>query len=517
MCPIRSPRRTRRRRTSSAQGRHHRGIVRRAQRNHRMCNPTILLLAVQAQPGEVPLSVELRITEGEVELVRRDKSGKREFDGEDEDERVNVKRRRVGESPLMIEGQGEGETRNALILEPPTWRTEEAATWRRQRRNRTIDTRDEEDQDGDEYLYQFQEQREDQDNRDKQDQPQYQDAASEELLIPQYIFDLGVIQAYPTENDTLTTKPIPKPPSPHRRITQSALIITSILSIVCILHCLVTAWFPSPTPCQVDWFTRAAHIEMGLAGLSRILLFGESDQPYHPCGHKGANRPPNPYKNIPRYGNKPWVTTSNGSYVSETLFLQDLDEVLFTALENLQEIANFGPRDFLFSSGSSTQFRWSTSAGEFISPHVALPTFPVNMTELETPGGTVPGMPPTTGDQQQATPTARPESVNHIYNVDPGLGKLQRDLEITLRSLLRHHSQTYELFTGFFLNAAADRSSFVVAWLEQLERDLARGGCLNGMWQSAPTPEYGAELATPSDVRDEYIKSDRECKFTNQL
>ncbi|KAM0257054.1 hypothetical protein ACHAPA_011922 [Fusarium lateritium] len=128
-------------------------------------------------------------------------------------------------------------------------------------------------------------------------------------------------------------------------------------------------------------------------------------------------------------------------------------------LENLQEIANFGPRDFLFSSESSTQFRWSTSAGEFISPHVALPTFPVNMAELETPGGTVPGMPPTTGGQQQATPTARPDSVNHIYNVDPG---------------------------------------------------LARGGCLNGMWQSAPTPEYGADLAIPSDVLDEYIKSNRE-------
>ncbi|KAM0210080.1 hypothetical protein ACHAQD_010896 [Fusarium lateritium] len=366
-----------------------------------MCNPIILLLAVQAQPGEVPLSVELRITEGEVELVRRDKSGKREFDGDDEDEGRNVKRRRVGESPLNIEGEGEGETRNALILEPPTWRTEEAATCRRQRRNRTIDTQDEQDQDRDEHVYQYKEQRDDRDDRDK----------SKELLIPQYIFDLGVIQAFPTENDTLTTKPISKPPSPHRRITQSALIITSILSIV------------------------------------------------------SANRPPNPYKNIPRYRDQPWVTTSNGSYVSETLFLQDLNEILFTALENLQEIANFGPRDFLFSSESSTQFRWSTSAGEFISPHVALPTFPVNMAELETPGGTVPGMPPTTGGQQQATPTARPDSVNHIYNVDPGLGKLQRDLETTLRSLLRHHSHTYELFTGFFLNAAADRSGFVVAWL----------------------------------------------------
>ncbi|KAM0210081.1 hypothetical protein ACHAQD_010897 [Fusarium lateritium] len=30
------------------------------------------------------------------------------------------------------------------------------------------------------------------------------------------------------------------------------------------------------------------------------------------------------------------------------------------------------------------------------------------------------------------------------------------------------------------------------------------------MWQSAPTPEYGADLAIPSDVLDEYIKSNRE-------
>ncbi|KAM0343912.1 hypothetical protein ACHAPU_008075 [Fusarium lateritium] len=320
-----------------------------SQSNIGKCNPIILLIAVQAQPGEVPLSVELRITEGEVELIRRDKSGKRELDGQDEDEGRNVKRRRLGESPLNIEGEGEGEgeTRNALILEPPAWRTEEAATCPRQRRNRTMDTQDEQDQDRDEHVYQYKEQRDDRDDRDK----------SEQLLIAQYIFDLGVIQAFPTENDTLTTKPVSKPPCPHRRIRQSALIITAILSIVYILHYLVTTWFPSPTLCQVDWFTCAAHIEMGLAGLSRVVLFGESHQPYHPRGHsQAANRPPNPYKNMPRYRDQPWVTTSNGSYVSETLFLQDLDEILFTALENLHEIANFGPRDFLFSSGSSTQF-----------------------------------------------------------------------------------------------------------------------------------------------------------------
>ncbi|EEU33524.1 uncharacterized protein NECHADRAFT_89391 [Fusarium vanettenii 77-13-4] len=73
---------------------------------------------------------------------------------------------------------------------------------------------------------------------------------------------------------------------------------------------------------------------------------------------------------------------SNGSFVPEDFFLEDLEKVLTTILSDLVDIANNGPLSFRFTKDDSTQFRWSTSKGKFLSPHHTLPTLTASLFPL---------------------------------------------------------------------------------------------------------------------------------------
>ncbi|CAG7556492.1 unnamed protein product [Fusarium equiseti] len=154
-------------------------------------------------------------------------------------------------------------------------------------------------------------------------------------------------------------------------------------------------------------------VRRDLAGIPLVAL----PTGMRPPGGHSHLEPDEDDDDVPWSDYKPWVSTSNGSYVGESPFLDDFFTVLGSALRSLRDVSNHGPDTFLFSSGSSTQVRWSTSADEFAPPHDSLPTFSVDDTDSHNPGSTVTGI----GDQP--TPTARPANVWDIYNVDPGLTK----------------------------------------------------------------------------------------------
>lgn len=492
MSLVRSPCKTH----SIARRRRHKDILRRAQRNSVRFR-TIVRLAVQTKPGQVPLNVELRINtdakgDAVVELVERI-TKKRKIDHV-EGHRVyqgHAKRKRVGEYSLLTPGTQTEKVNDhdALVLVPPG--TAPSKSLRRQKKSLYVQNQD-------------------------QDQDQDQEERSEEA-VPRYVVDLGTIQAFPTEQD-IEVLPLPIHNN-HRRIYYNSYYPTliAILIIPAAIIYFIASSYANPASSHttlptnfVDWFSRAAQIQVGLASISRIMLFGESSQEPHyrwrcqpgmrpPEGHNHIE--PDPYKHVPWIGYKPWLTTSNGSYVSEKLFLDDFKTILDSILPCLNDIANLGPKKFLFSSRSSTQFRWSTSGGHFASPHDSLPTFTINMTDIQTPGSTVPGI------GHETTPTARPPTITKIYNVDPGLTKLQQDIERTFWKFWLHHQHTYELFTGFFLSDALNWPKIMLLHLEKLRDDKSTRECLT---VSSSIPDvtkrnYPKDTSIPSGIPEEYV------------
>ncbi|KAF5004673.1 hypothetical protein FDECE_8838 [Fusarium decemcellulare] len=359
---------------------------------------------------------------------------------------------------------------------------------------------------------------------------------------------------------------------PTRTAVQSAAKTATliVLALLCALRFIVPVisaldmLFYSPqlsqlpeSPLQpVDWFREATELEMAVCSVSRIILFGEVSQEARRWQSQPGLRPVNgplhgfrvendtsddivmpepafdsPF--APRY--KPWETASNGLYIPEPYFFLDLVTVVDTIVNDVQEIADHGPLAFRFTQGSSTQFRWSTSANKFLPPHASLPTLPYNQTDYATPGSTVYGLPPATSGHHP-DPTARPREVNDIYNLDPPLTELcQRLTHHLIYARLANILRIDDLIHRFPDESLA-RAAFISLRLSHL-RGLRQDG--NGTWGSdqqrldcmypRPTFDLGAPVTrvtrplpsdvtrVPSGIPPEYLERVFEAHHTRTL
>ncbi|RTE73259.1 hypothetical protein BHE90_012323 [Fusarium euwallaceae] len=98
------------------------------------------------------------------------------------------------------------------------------------------------------------------------------------------------------------------------------------------------------------------------------------------------------------------------------------------------------PVDWFQEAALIPSFRWSTSASKFLPPHDSLPTLSPDYDDIEMPGSTIYGMPPSTeGQRLDPSPTGRPADVWSIYNLDPPLTQLCRKLETSLQRVKDFH------------------------------------------------------------------------------
>lgn len=309
---------------------------------------------------------------------------------------------------------------------------------------------------------------------------------------------------------------------PTRVLIRSAAITTSIVVILFIgLHVIILIIAPlmsgafatqnplgqlPDSPLQpVDWFQEAAEIEMAAMSISRVVLFGETSQEDLLWQRQPGLRPDDgPLHDnstgtdpiipefdtdsplYPRY--KPWETASNGQYIPEGYFLDDLERVLGSTLSDIQDIANHGPFEFRFTQGSSTQFRWSTSASKFLPPHDSLPTLPSDYDDIDQPGSTIYGMPPLTeGQRLDPSPTGRPADVWGIYNLDPPLTQLCRKLETSLQRVKDIHYRLHNQLVTLFPGQSLDRVNLIMFRLPLLlEQQSIRNGTRWLMWGYRP-------------------------------
>ncbi|KAF5636722.1 uncharacterized protein FTJAE_5918 [Fusarium tjaetaba] len=208
----------------------------------------------------------------------------------------------------------------------------------------------------------------------------------------------------PPNNDRITSL------RPNTRTSISSVLFNCFLVVlkIGIFTYLYRQIYPYKPFRAVDWYEKAIDIAVMEITVSRVVLFGEAAlEPMRWKGQPGLLPDPeatldagstgmSDYDSVSVY--KPWETSSNGTYLPEHWFLMDLGYVLRSALNDLQEIANHGPPQFKFTRGTSTQFRWSTSSGSFISPHNSLPTIPDDewdaYIESGVPDSTILGMPP---------------------------------------------------------------------------------------------------------------------------
>ncbi|RTE77189.1 hypothetical protein BHE90_008314 [Fusarium euwallaceae] len=281
-----------------------------------------------------------------------------------------------------------------------------------------------------------------------------------------------------------------------------AIVLFLVLSLVLMpihYHLDRSSPLPSASSSQfVSWFEDAATIEISKMTIPRIVLFGEvfDEEPRWKCqpglrpeygrdDHSGSNRscnilmPEDPLNSSFHFDHKPWETTSSGTYVPVLWFLTDLITVMQTTVADLTHLANHGPSAFLFTSDSSTQFRWSTSDGTFIPPHRSLPTFTFNMADSKSPGPTVPGL--TTPAHQSPTPTARPQWVWEIYNLDPPLEQVSRELAEALESTKRAYQFMGRHLAQAFSWLSKDGALLMLMCIRGLHEEQRQ---LNGTWGS---------------------------------
>lgn len=140
-------------------------------------------------------------------------------------------------------------------------------------------------------------------------------------------------------------QPLPLPDfSNCARLPILAIVAVSLVALV-LVHMLNTNTIISPEYRTVDWFQRALHLEVALASIPRVILFGEASQiqyqlqpgmlPSEGLPHTDgpffgpSGSPPisaewfSNHSDFPDY--VPWVTTSAGLFVPERAFLHDLD------------------------------------------------------------------------------------------------------------------------------------------------------------------------------------------------
>ncbi|UPK98629.1 hypothetical protein LCI18_009564 [Fusarium solani-melongenae] len=290
------------------------------------------------------------------------------------------------------------------------------------------------------------------DNDDDTPCAQFEGKGCQGPLVDGYVVDLGLVKAFRSESEPCDDVDqesraaiAPESRTPHLRVMRVSASIIIIFFIVAglVIVFTLTAFLSTgppeppgpPTGRQVslqpvDWFQQAIWLEVGLMSTARVILMGEADQelpgwaclpglrPSHGPLHSSFNQSQpgagtdwwsanTPF--YPRY--KPWDSTSDGIYVPEVYFLNDVENVLDTIFMDLGIIANHGPPSFRFQRENSTQFRWSTSEGTFVSPHDTLPTLPFDAYECMKPASTVRGFPSSSPGDKPPDPTARPKSI----------------------------------------------------------------------------------------------------------
>ncbi|KPM46393.1 hypothetical protein AK830_g57 [Neonectria ditissima] len=263
-----------------------------------------------------------------------------------------------------------------------------------------------------------------------------------------------------------------KPPQRTPRLVLITAIITVLALVLspCLLISLTLTDHRKPASEPdafeaVDWFQQAVMIHVGTSVAMRMLLLGETHLEKQRWRCQPGLRTPEgtfypidrPPPDTPNFtccpGYKPWETSSNGTYIEERIFLGDIDKVLYSTAMKLERIANHGPFEFRFTNGTSTQFRWSTFKTGFVGPHASLPTIDTSLTNHLETTTTVHGMatPSSNDTQRQPTPTARPEYVFFIYNLDPPLAKLLDDTRDAFRRFRAFHEFEYADLTAYHL------------------------------------------------------------------
>ncbi|KAF5564714.1 hypothetical protein FPHYL_4571 [Fusarium phyllophilum] len=183
------------------------------------------------------------------------------------------------------------------------------------------------------------------------DDPTVEDlAAWEDIESEDKVVDSLVLcdDQKPHNNDHITSL------HPNTRTSISSVLFNCFLAVlnICILTYLYRQIFPYKPFHAVDFYQKAIDIAVMEITVCRVMLFAEAVlEPMRWKGQPGLLPDPeaaidagstgmSDYEPISIY--KPWETSSNGTYVPEHHFLMDLDSVLESALNDLQEIANHG-------------------------------------------------------------------------------------------------------------------------------------------------------------------------------
>ncbi|KAF5970071.1 hypothetical protein FBULB1_9862 [Fusarium bulbicola] len=313
------------------------------------------------------------------------------------------------------------------------------------------------------------------------DHPKIQHLATSEAIESEDkpIDSLVLCDQEPPNNDHITSL------HPKDRTSISSALFDCFLVILNVSS--LTYWYRQIFPYKpfqaVDWYQQAIDIAVMEITVCHVVLFGEAAlEPMQWKGMPGLLPDPETTLNAGSTGlsdyeymsiYKPWETSSNGTYVPEHPFLMNVKDVLKSALNDLTEIANHGPSQFRFTRGASTQFRWSTSSGSFISPHGSLPTILDDewdaYIESEVPDSTILGMPP--HDTGTPSPTARPREQSLIMNSDPPLSRLEILVVDMMGNLIVEHGLTRHTLVDYFPDLAWSKVTAEWFNLDLLLRD----------------------------------------------
>ncbi|KAF7560146.1 hypothetical protein G7046_g4005 [Stylonectria norvegica] len=238
----------------------------------------------------------------------------------------------------------------------------------------------------------------------------------------------------------------------------------------------------------VNWAHEAAMIEAELTTISRVMLFGETCmeelrwhgapglRPDSGFSHLGRPFkaslyvPPQCFSDSPlRPSYKPWETTSSGTFVPESWFLDDVRRIMSSLKTDLAYLADHGPFSFRFTKGDSTQFRWSTDRYNFLPPHDSLPTLDPYADDYLSPASTVHGLPSYEPGHAHPKPTARPAEPYEINNLDPPLSQLIRDWDLAWTELEIWHEKTHQRLATYYVQISEERAAWQLLGMYQSE------------------------------------------------
>ncbi|KAH7109931.1 hypothetical protein EDB81DRAFT_768996 [Dactylonectria macrodidyma] len=313
----------------------------------------------------------------------------------------------------------------------------------------------------------------------------HDDRAFAEVFVPGYNYDSSSGDGFdssdgnsniPSESDVDGAVSI----SPSGTLMMRLVSMVSVLFIVSpclfliqILMALATRLFASPprSAIAVGWFSRASKIEMGLASVPRLMLFGhaglEPDCWKCQAGMKRFEGKIDDLEPIasewfsdsvlyPAY--RPWESTSNGTFVPESYFFDDIQHVLHSTLVDLETIASHGPSSFRLKPGNTRSY-------------TSLPTFAPNCTHCPSSKSTTPGVKDSCSRCYFNTST---EYSLSVYNSELSLAQLKYDLVEAFGILSQMRSTVYAMLPTTYLESARNRARYVTLLLEKLRLEAVK-------------------------------------------